>query len=293
MPIHQHYSAFKGCALFGIEPITVSPRTERVWEIDPEDVRAAVREDTIAIFATAGVWPYGTVDPILEIGKIAAEHDLYLHVDACFGGFVIPFLERAGYYDTPLEPWDFRVPAVSSISADLHKNGMVPPPCSLILFRDQELLEMAKVICPPSGVMTGTRPTGPVAAAWTMMRSVGLEGFKKMSLFTIGLRDTIMAGCRRIEGVEVTYGSKMNLFAVYSRTLDLRPAIEALRAKGWTVSTKPTPPPVCLVLVTMPQNAGQAEAFVADLEEAVERNRVPLGSAPEDYEYSHYGGIPL
>jgi glutamate/tyrosine decarboxylase-like PLP-dependent enzyme len=293
MPIHQHYSAFKACALFGLEPVTVSPRTERVWEIDPDDVRAAIREDTVAIFATAGVWPYGTIDPIREMGRIAEEFDLYFHVDACFGGFVIPFLELAGYYDPPLDPWDFRVSAVSSISADLHKNAMVPPPCSLILFRDESLLEMAKVISPPSGVMTGTRATGPVAAAWTMMRALGLEGFKQMSLFTIGLRDGMMAGCQGIEGIEVSDASKMNLFAVYSRTIDLRPAIKALRAKGWTVSTKPTPPPVCLTLVTMPQNAGQVEAFVSDFEEAIRENHVSLGSAPADYDYSHYGGIPL
>jgi tyrosine decarboxylase/aspartate 1-decarboxylase len=224
---------------------------------------------------------------------MAEEHDLYLHVDACFGGFIIPFLERAGYYDPPLEPWDFRVPGVCSISADLHKNGMVPPPCSLILFRDRELLELAKVICPPSGTITGTRATGPIAAGWTVLRSLGLERFKEMSLFTMGLRDAIMRGCAEMPGIKVSHETKMNLFALYSDELDLRPVFDAMRAMGWTIATKATPAPVSATIVTMPQNAGQVEPFLRDFRRALEENRVPIGALPPDYEYSHYGGIAL
>lgn len=293
MPLHQHFSTFKGCALLGLEPIVVRPRAGRFWHVEPDDLRAAVRDDTIAVFATAGVWPYGTVDPIEEYGSIAEDHDLYFHVDACFGGFVIPFLERAAYYRPPLRPWDFRVPSVCSISADLHKNGMVPPPCGLLLFRGARDLEMAKVICPPSGLLTGTRATGPVAAAWTMLRAAGVEGFTQISLLTIGLRDALIDGCEVIPGLKTTRESQANLFAVYSDELDLRPAVEALRARGWTLATEPVPPPVCIVLIPMPQNRGRVEPFLRDLRDAVERCAVPLGSAPLDYEYSHYGGIPF
>jgi glutamate/tyrosine decarboxylase-like PLP-dependent enzyme len=293
MPVHQHYSVFKACALFGLEPVTVAPRTDRIWDIDPNDIRSAIRDDTVAIFTTAGVFPYGTIDRIAEIGEIAQEYDLYLHVDGCFGAFCIPFLERAGYYNPPLEPWDFRVPAVCSISADFHKNGMCPPPCSLLLFRNKELLDAAKIIAPPCGVMTGTRANGPIAAAWTMLRAAGLEGFKQIALTTIRMRDQLMSGLQAYDGLKVTYESRMNCFGAYSDELDLRPVVDALREKGWIFTTKSTPAPVCIVLVPMPQNDGQIEHFLADFQTAMQEKAVRLGEVPAAYEYDYYGGIPL
>jgi len=157
MPLHSHYSLYKGCAMLGLEPIPVFPIEGTYYKVDLDDVRASVRDDTIGIVATAGTWPFGTIDPIAQMGEVAAKHDLYYHVDACFGGFIIPFLERSGYYDTPLDPWDFRVPAVHSISADLHKNGMVPPPASSLYFRNKEIRQYARMLAVPLGTVSGTR----------------------------------------------------------------------------------------------------------------------------------------
>lgn len=292
LPKYAHYSIYKGCALMGLEPIPVEPKPGTFHVVDPADLAAAVRDDTIALFATAGVFPYGCIDPVVEFGEIAAEHDIYLHVDACFGGFIIPFLERAGYYNPPIPPYDFRVPAVSSMSADLHKNGMCPPPASMILFRDPELLELAKVLTPPNGTLTGTRACGPIAAAWAMVRGLGVEGYKDVALVSISLRDRLMDLLEEIPGIHVFRESKINLFIFYSDKLDLRPVVDELSRMGWVVSTKPVPGPVSIVICTLPQNSERIDEFAADVKTAIERVAVPLQeSAQGAAETDFYGNI--
>ena len=192
-PANAHYSVPKLCRMFGLEPIVVPSLEGSHFEVDLEAYAAAIRSDTIALFTTAGTWAYGTVDPIEAIGEIAVERDLHLHVDGAFGGYILPFLERSGY-DPEIPRWDFRVPGVSTISADLHKNGMAPPPAGTLFFRDADLLEHAKAVCPPNGTMTGTRGTGPIAGAWTMVKLLGDEGYQAVSLKSIALRDELVAG---------------------------------------------------------------------------------------------------
>ncbi len=289
MPLHSHYSLYKGCAMLGLEPIPVFPIEGSCYKINIDDVRASVREDTIGIVGTAGTWPFGTIDPIKEMGEIAAEHDLYYHVDACFGGFIIPFLERSGYYDNPLDPWDFRVPSVCSISADLHKNGMVPPPASSLYFRDKETREYARMLAVPHGTVSGTRATGPIAASWTMLMSLGLEGYTKVARHSIGLQDRLKEGLAKIKGLKVLPDSKINLTVAYSEEYDLRPVAKALGETDWAIVTDENPPPVGLCICCMPQNDGQIETFVEVLEKEIERSAVPIGSLPDDYEFNMYG----
>ena len=272
-PTTGHYSLYKLCRMFGLEAITVPPMAGSLCEIDPAAVEAAIREDTIAIIATAGTWAYGGVDPISEIGKVAESRSIYLHVDAAFGGFILPFLERSQYAE--VAPWDFRVPGVCSISADLHKNGMAPPPAGSLFFRDADLLEHAKAICPPNGTMSGTRGAGPIAGAWTMMKLLGEEGYTAVSLCSIGLRDAISAGVGDIEGLSIYPGSQINISLIHSDLFDLRPVVESLRAAGWMFSARAVPAPASIVSVTMPHNAGKVEPFLTDLRAAM-ATAVPL-----------------
>jgi tyrosine decarboxylase/aspartate 1-decarboxylase len=276
--------------MLGLEPIPVFPIEGTHYKVNLEAVRASVREDTIGLVGTAGTWPFGTVDPIVEMGEIAAEHDLYFHVDSCFGGFIIPFLERSGYYDTPLEPWDFRVPSVSSVSADLHKNGMVPPPASSLYFRNKEIRDYARMLAVPHGTVSGTRATGPIAAAWTMLMSLGLEGFMAVSNHSMGLQDRLRELLPRIPGLKVLPDSKINLTVAYSEEYDLRPVAKSLAEKTeWSIVTDENPPPVGLCVCCMPQNDGQIETFVGVLKEEIARCAVPIGSLGDDFEFKMYG----
>jgi tyrosine decarboxylase/aspartate 1-decarboxylase len=289
MPYHSHYSLYKGCAMLGLEAIPVMPEEGTFYKINPDHVRAAIREDTIGIVGTAGTWPFGTIDPIVEMGKIAEEFDLYFHVDACFGGFIIPFLERAGYYKPQIEPWNFRVPSVCSISADFHKNGMVPPPASSLYFRDTKTKNYARLFAPPFGAVSGTRATGPIAACWTMLMSAGVEGYTAISLHSIKLQEHLRAAVSKIPGLKVLPDSKINLNVIYSDEIDLRPVIKALAAEEWNVSAHDEPAPVGICICCMPQNDGQVETFAAALEKAVKEHGAPIGSLGEEYEFSLYG----
>lgn len=289
-PATGHYSIPKLCRMFGLEPIAVPTVAGTLWEVDPAAVEAAIRPDTIAIIATAGTWAYGTVDPIAELGEIAQRHGVYLHVDGAFGGYILPFLERSGY-DRTIPAWDFRVPGVSSISADLHKNGMAPPPASTLFFRDAGLLESAKAICPPNGTISGTRGTGPIAGAWTMVKLLGDDGYTQVALKTMALRDRLLEGAAKIDGLQVYPGSRINISLLWSDRFDLRPVVERMRVRGWMFSARPVPPPVSIVVVPMPHNDGHTDAFVDELAEAMEL-AVPLtdaGVADDGAAVSTYG----
>ncbi len=292
MPLHSHYSLYKGCALMGLEPIPVFPKEGTVYDMDPADLKAAVRDDTIAIIGTAGTWPYGAIDPIAKMGDIAEEHDLYFHVDACFGGFILPFLELSGYHEE-VPAWDFRVPAVSSISADLHKNGMVPSPASSLYFRDRETIGYARMISPPYGTLSGTRSTSPMAASWAMLNALGIDGYIKISEHTMRLREELREGVSRIPGLKLVDGGYINLTGIYSDTIDLRPVSKALIELEWMHVVDQNPGPITIVICTMPQNDGQIKSFLKDLAESVEKDAVPLGEYDDEDGFDIYGNIDV
>lgn len=288
-PDNGHYSLHKLCRMFDLEPIAVPAPAGHLDRVDPAAIEAAIRPDTIAIVATAGTWAYGSVDPIAEIGAIAQRHDLYLHVDGAFGGYILPFLELGGY-PADIPRWDFRVPGVCSISADLHKNGMAPPPASTLFFRESGLLELAKEICPPNGTISGTRGTGPIAGAWAMYRLLGTPGYVEVARKTMSLRDEIVRGVAAIPGLQVHPGSLINMTLIHSDQVDLRPVVDALRTSGWMFAVRAVPGPASIVLAPMPHNEGQAPGFLADLAAAVAAAPGLTGSESSDAEkVSSYG----
>lgn len=288
-PDNGHYSLHKLCRMFDLDAIVVPAPEGHLDRVDPAAIEAAVRPDTIAIIATAGTWAYGSVDPIAEIGEIAQRHGVYLHVDGAFGGYILPFLERSGY-DTEIPPWDFRVPGVSSISADLHKNGMAPPPAGSLMFRDASLLAAAKEICPPNGTMSGTRGVGPIAGAWAMVKLLGEPGYTAVSRTSMAMRDEIVAGVAEIEGLAVYPGSRINMSLLHSATLDLRLVAEALRDRGWMFAARAVPAPTSIVVVPMPHNVGRTQPFLRDLRDCMALAR-PLATASADLpeKVSSYG----
>ena len=263
LPKTAHYSFFKGCHLFDLTPIIVEPIPGTIYKIDPEDMRKAVREDTIAIVASAGSFPFGTVEPIEAVGEIAQEKGLYFHVDACFGGFLLPFLERGGY-NIEIPKWDFRVKGVSSISADFHKGGMVAPTVSCIVYRSEELLDYARKIARPRGCLSGTIGCGPVAAAWTMLNLAGAEGYIAIAKNIMELQEAILEGARQL-GLNTIPESKVNVNVIYSNEYDLMPAVEGLRNDGGILRTTTSFPPIGITVSVRLQSDGQIEAFLNDL----------------------------
>ena len=277
LPVHAHYSFTKGCAVMGFKPLVIPSPADAPGQVDLDAARAALRDDTVLVVGSAGSWPFGSLDQTDELGALAKQHDVPLHIDACFGGYLIPFLEHDGYYERSLGTWDFRVPSVQTISADVHKNGMAPKPASTITFRSEEILEATRLFLPPDGLFSGTRTMASVAASWVTMQSLGVRGYVQVSRLSMALRDELIDGIGLIPGLEVVPGSVTNLFSVQSREYDLRSIAAALEKKGWRLAISAGLDPVTMVLCTMPKNAGLIQPFLADLAAAVERDAVPLG----------------
>jgi sphinganine-1-phosphate aldolase len=178
LPITAHPAFIKAGALFNIKCVCVPVGPDS--RVSLEAVQAAITQNTILLVASAPQYPHGVVDPISQLGEMALEYHIPLHVDACFGAFMLPFLAKLGYEVTR---WDFRVRGVSSISADLHKYGYCFKGCGVILYRDEAVREYQffSYLDWPGGVfgsplLVGSRPGGSVAAAWMAMMVLGENG---------------------------------------------------------------------------------------------------------------------
>ncbi len=176
-PATVHPAFEKAAHLLGLELKRVP--VDNGGQMDTVALKKSIRSDTLVIVAGAPSYPYGIVDPIEEVAAIAQEHHLPLHVDACVGGFILPWAEKLGYWSAP---WDFRVPGVTSISLDLHKFGFSAKGASLIMYRSMEYLRNQFFISTEfrggvyvSPTILGTRPGGAIAAAWATIQHLGQE----------------------------------------------------------------------------------------------------------------------
>jgi sphinganine-1-phosphate aldolase len=145
----------------------------------------ACTDDTIMVVGSAPTYPQGVVDPIADIAALALDRGILCHVDACMGGFLLPFLTELGRLD---EPFDFRVPGVTSMSADVHKYGYASKGVSVILYRTHELARKQLFVTTDwlggfyaSTAMAGTRPAGPIAAAWAALMHIGRDGYLELT----------------------------------------------------------------------------------------------------------------
>jgi tyrosine decarboxylase/aspartate 1-decarboxylase len=179
--------------MLGVE-MRMAPLDSR-YRMDAEAAEALVDRNTIALSGVAGTTEYGMVDPVPHLSEIAEEKGIFLHVDAAFGGMVLPFLENP-------PPFDFALPGVSSISVDPHKMGMSTIPAGCFLVREQRMLDLLNIPTPYLTVkqeftLAGTRPGGPVAAAFAVLEYLGREGMA-------AIVEGCMANTRRlIDGMEV------------------------------------------------------------------------------------------
>lgn len=249
-------------------------------EVGPDlraDVGAMARRighSTIGLVGSAPQYAHGVVDPIGELGELAARHRLPLHVDACLGGFVLPWIERLG---RPLPPWDFRVAGVTSISADLHKFAYAGKGASVLLWRSMDLMRHQFFVATefPGGIyasptLLGTRPGGPIAAAWAALRGLGAEGYLELTRAALEAADRIRDGVRAIPGLALV-GEPDSTIVAY-RAADGGPDIYALadrlEARGWAVDRQQHPASVHLTCTA--NHLAIAGDYLADLRAAAD-----------------------
>jgi tyrosine decarboxylase/aspartate 1-decarboxylase len=260
LPQSAHFSFTKICNLLNLKPVYAGLDSD--FRVDLSEVKKCVSKNTFAIVGTAGTAELGAIDPIEELSKIARGHGVYLHVDAAFGGLVIPFLKD----DKP--NFDFTIEGVKSITVDPHKMGMAAIPAGGILFKDAKELDLIKtetlyLTDKVQYTFVGTRTGAAVASAWAVFKALGREGYQKVIGDCIKNTKLLSEGVKK-HGFKLVVEPTLNLVA-FSST-NTKSLAEKLRAKGWFISYLPRYD--CIRIVVMPHvKRHHLEAFLDDLRE--------------------------
>lgn len=271
-PISAHYSIERAAEMLNIKLIKTP--LNRQFRADVKSIKKAITRNTIVIVGTAGTTNYSTVDPIDKLSEIALENDIYLHVDAAFGGLILPFLKELGY---SVPEFDFKLKGVQSITVDPHKMGMIPIPAGGILFRDESILRSISIEVPylsgleehsTQATVLGTRTGAPVIATWALFKHLGREGYRKIAKKCMNLTQMLIEGVKKIKGLKLVVEPTMNIVAITSMTIDIRHLVRKLRKKGWVTTYFDN----SMRIVVMPHvKAQHIKAFLSDLREIVKR----------------------
>ena len=272
IPTTAHVAWFKASEYFGVK-IRLVP-LKRDFTPDLKKLKRMINRNTVMILGSAPEYPHGTIDPIEEMGAIAQKKNIPLHVDACVGGFILPFMEMNGE-SMPL--WDYRVPGVTSISADIHKYGYAAKGASTITYRNLDYLryQMFAYQNWPGGVfassaLLGTRPGGAYAAAWGVTQYFGKEGYRKLAKDTLDAVNQLKAGIARIPELEVLGSPQGPLFSFRSNDPDVNiyAVGDQMDAKGWQVNRNQFPPGLHAMVTA--QHLQVVGSYLDDLLAAVE-----------------------
>ena len=273
MPVSGHPAFDKAAILMDVEVRRAPLRPDR--RVDVEALKALVDENTFLIVGSAPCFPHGVIDPIGEIAAFALDRGVWMHVDACVGGWVAPFFERVGR-GTPV--FDFRHEGVRSISADLHKFGFAPKPSSTVFFRDGADLERStfRLGAWPSGMyttatMSGSRPAGAVAGAWAVLNHLGTSGYERAARDMAEMTDAYVAGIRAIPGLELWAQPDVTIVNFGSNAFDIYAVAERMRSRGWVPGLTSEPRGMHTMLSM--QHAPAREAWLADMAASVDEVR--------------------
>jgi len=292
VPESVHPAFEKAGQYFGVR--VIHARLDASMRVDVDAMEDSMNERTIMLVGSAPAYPHGIVDPIEAIAALAAKRGILCHVDACLGGFLLPFARKLG---RPVPAFDFSVPGVTSMSADVHKYGWAAKGASVVLYRTRELRRHQFVVYTdwPGGLYgsptaPGTRPGGPIAAAWAVMNYLGEEGYLRLAKRTLDTADAILAGIRATPELRVLGESAMSVFAFTSDAIDVYALADAMQARGWFLDRQQRPPSLHMMIT--PAHEKLAGEIISDLRECVTSVRggaVPDGLAAM---YGMLGALP-
>lgn len=238
VPVSAHYSFDKAADLLNLKLVKV--KLNNRFQMDVKAAEKAITPRTAAIVGVAGTTDLGIVDPIAELSEIASEHDIYLHVDAAFGGFMLPFLKDLGL-NSP--DFDFRLPGVCSITIDPHKMGLAPIPAGAILFRNNAMTETIATRVPYlSGIeicqstLLGTRSGASAIAVWALLKHLGKAGFRTIVERCLSLTKTLVNGIQKIDELDILTEPPLNVVGITSNKIDIHLVGKKLREYGWAIS---------------------------------------------------------
>lgn len=259
----------------------MDPLTQKA---DMTAMARAISSNTVVLVGSAPQFPHGVVDPIEDIAKLALKHNIGMHVDCCLGGFILPFMEKAGY---KLDPFDFRVKGVTSISADTHKFGYAPKGTSVLLYSNKELRQRQYFVESnwQGGVyatagMGGSRAGCLIATTWSTLMYMGEEGYVNATRRIIETTKAIIKGLEAIPGIRIMGKPKAMVIAFDSADIDILRVSDALRKKGWSLNLLQFPFSIHLCVTVVHTKEGVADRFVNDVKQCVAEVREdPKGKA--------------
>ena len=297
LPVTAHVALRKGAHWLGIEVRDI-PLTD-AYIADVRAMADAIDGDTIALAGSAGDYAHGLIDPIEEIGALAQEHGIGLHVDGCLGGLLLPWAEDLGY-DVPL--WDFRVPGVTTISADTHKYGYALKGTSVLLYRDAALRSRQWFSSTdwPGGLylspgLAGSRSGGLIASTWAAMVTTGREGYLAKARAILSTNDTIKSGIRQSMPELHVIGDPVFMTSFMSAPdadIDVYLVNDALKARGWRMNSLQLPPALHFCITGPNTQPGVAEDFLVDLRGAVDYAIEHRGETAQSGAMYGFGATP-
>jgi sphinganine-1-phosphate aldolase len=271
VPRTAHPAFDKAAHYLDVEIVRTPIRTD--LRADVAAMRAALDERTMLIAGSAPCYPYGVFDPIDELSQLAIDTGVWLHVDACLGGFLAPFARDEGY-DIP--EFDFSLPGVSSLSADLHKYGFSARGASVLLYRNAELKTQQPFHFDnwPRGsysteTFLGSRPGGAIASAWAVAHYLGRAGYRKLARKILDAKQRLIEGIETIPGLQVLRPSELSIILYRSTdpALDINAVGDELSNRGWFVGRSREPQALHLALNAV--HAPIIDEYVAQLRAAV------------------------
>jgi glutamate/tyrosine decarboxylase-like PLP-dependent enzyme len=271
LPGSAHPSFDKAAKYFDVKPIYV-PIDSKSYRADVKAMKDKLSENTILIVGSAPEYPRGVVDPITELGALAKEHGIGMHVDACLGGYMLPFVRKLGYN---LPDFDFSVPGVTSISADIHKYGYGAIGSSTILYRSEKLLkyQYCATVDWSGGIyaspaMQGSRSAGTIAAAWAALNALGEDGYLKLAKVVMDTTKKLIEGIEKIPELYILGKPDMSVLSFTSDKFHIYNVADAMERRGWHLDRLQFPPAVHMTI--NPPNSKVVDPFLNDLSESVE-----------------------
>jgi len=281
-----HPAFAKACHYLGVQLVKTPHGPD--GRAQPELMAAALGSDTALLVASTPCYPFGVIDDVVAIATIAADAGRLCHVDACLGGWLLPWWARLGQ---PVPPWGFAVDGVTSMSADIHKYGYTFKGASTILYRDRELFEHQIFMYDswPGGLYAsssaaGTRPGAPIAGAWAAIHHLGAEGYLRLARRVLDATTRFRSGIDAIEGLAVTGDPDMSLFefgALPGSGIDIDGVCDVMDGRGWNLDRQQGG----LHLMVSPGHDRVVDRFCGDLASAVAEHGESSGAAHT------YGGV--